>query len=132
GEAVLFARDLGQLRQRVEIDFHVGNTAVGEDYATVSRPRLDADLRQALGARRALRQSFAEAIHVGDELFDGRVLGSDLADLATDRDRHPRWLQVTHRQRQLDRLLVIVPLLFLQGRFGKINQRRRIDIDVVE
>ena len=118
--------------QGVKVDLHVRDASVSENHTAVGRARLYADLGQSLGARRTPGERLVEAVHVGHELFHRRVLGTDFADLAADRDIHALRLQLAHRQRQLHSLLVIRALLLLERRLGEIDQGRSIDIDVVE
>ena len=47
GEPVLVARHLREVLERVEIELHVGDRAVGEHHAAVRRARLHADLRKS-------------------------------------------------------------------------------------
>ena len=53
GESVFVARHFRQALQRVEIELHVGDRAVGKHHAAVRRARLHADLRQSLSFRPA-------------------------------------------------------------------------------
>ena len=71
GQPVLLARHLGQPRQGVKVDLHVGDAAVGENDSAVSRAGLNADLGEPLGPGRAPGESLVEAVHVGYEFFDG-------------------------------------------------------------
>ena len=52
--SVFVARDLRERLERLEIELHVGDTAVGEHHATVRRARLYGDLGEANGTGRAL------------------------------------------------------------------------------
>src|SRR3954469_22749123 len=114
GQLVLLTRYLRQARQSVKIDFHVGDAAVGEDDSAVSGAGLDADLRETFGTGRALRERPIETIHVGFQLFNRRVLGSDLTDLATNGNRDALWLQLANGQGELDCLLIVRTLLLIE------------------
>src|SRR5204863_2991890 len=124
--------NLGEPGQSIEIDLDVGDASVGEDYPAVGGTRLHADFRQAFGSGRAPSECLVEPVHVGLELFDGRILGADFTDLAADRNVDSLRLQASHGQCELDRLLEIDSLLLLESRLGKIDERRGIDVDVVE
>src|SRR4029079_12127984 len=106
-----------------EVDLHVGNASIGEDDTSMRGAGLNADLGQAFRARRSLAQGLVEAVHVGLELFDRRVRRADLADLSTYRDRDSMRLQLAHCQRQLDALLEVSALLFLERRLREIDER---------
>ena len=67
---------------------------------------------------------------VGPQLFRCGVLLADLANLAADAYRHVGRLDLADNSRHLRRALVVGALLFIDGWLGKVDQRRRVDIDV--
>jgi len=84
----ILAGDLTEFAQDLEIELDLGDPAVRQRDTSRGGPGLDADLRDARGARRTSFQLAALAVEVCPQLLDRRVLGPDLADLATDADRH--------------------------------------------
>ena len=54
----------------------------------------------------------------------------DLADLATDADRHPVRLERPDQRGQLGRPGVVLALLLVDRRLRQVDERRRIDVDV--
>ena len=72
----------------------------------------------------------AIAVEVRSQLRDGRVLGPDLADLATDADRHAVRLERPDQRGQLGRAAVVLALLLVDVRLRQVDQRRRVDVDV--
>ena len=64
--------------------------------------------------------------------MDGGILSAYFSDLATNRDVDSLRLQISHRERELDRLFVIRALLLLQSRLREIDESGCIDIDIVK
>ena len=90
--AVVLARGLGEVAQRVEVDRDVGDRAVRQDDAAVRRAGLDADLGDARQidlpacCRSRSCSSVRYAVHEGVQILHRGVAQADLADLAADRD----------------------------------------------
>src|ERR1044071_8364324 len=132
GEAVFLPRDLGELLQRVEVELHARDRSVGQRDAAVRRAGLNADLADAFEALGAFVEFFAVAIHVGLELLDGAVFLAHLADLAAYRYRDALGLQAAHMRGQLGRDPAVVLLLRANRGAAQIDERRAVDVDVVE
>src|SRR5581483_8881212 len=132
GEAVFFARDLGELLQRVEIELDARDRSVGQRHAAVGRAGLNADLADAFEALAPFVELFAVTVHVGLELFDRAVFLAHLADLAADGDRDALGLQAAHVRGQLGRDPTVVLLLRAHRGPAQINERRAVDVDIVE
>ncbi|OPY92435.1 MAG: hypothetical protein A4E73_01140 [Syntrophaceae bacterium PtaU1.Bin231] len=133
GQSVFLPRRFGQHLQRVEIDLHLGDRPVGQRHAAMGRARLDADLADALDVGpRLLAQFPAIAVHVGAQLLDGTVLPADLADLASHGNGDPLRLEVADHRRQLRGEGEVQFLLSVDGGLREVDQRRGVDVDVVE
>ena len=132
GHAIPITSDLRELLERVEIERHLGNGAVGEHDTAVRRPRLDRDLGQPGRTGRLRLEGGVEAIHERLELFRRAVLGADFSDFATDGDRHAGRLGGAHETGDIHTHVVVETLLFGERLLGEIDQRGCIDVDVVE
>ena len=110
----------------------VRTRAVGVDEAAVRRAGLHADLAEADEVAAALLQLAVEAVHVGVQLVDVGVLAADLADLAADRDRHALRLVLADERREVGRERDVHFLLLGERRLVEIDERRGVDVDVVE
>ena len=78
------------------------------------------------------RPRAVEAVHVGAQLAHRAVLRAHLADLATHRNGHARRLGAPHHLQDVDAHFVVQPLLLVERRLGDVDQRGRVDVDVVE
>ncbi len=133
GQTVLVARDAGQLLERVQVDLDVGpHAAVGVDEAAVSGTGLDADLAEADQVAAALLQRTVEAVHVRVQLVDVGVLAAHLANLAADRHGDALWLVLPDERREVGGEGYVDFLLLGQRRLRQIDERRGVDVDVVE
>src|SRR5689334_12096611 len=87
-QPVAVACVLGKTRKRVEVQRDVRDGTIGQHDPAMRCPGLHADLREAIGARRApLAERAVEAIHERAQLLDRAVLRTDLSDLPADGDR---------------------------------------------
>ena len=128
-QAVL-AGDHAELAQDLEVELDLGDATARERDAAVRGPGLDADLGDARGARGQAVELAPIAVEIGAQLGHGRVLGPDLADLATDADRDAVGLERPDERRQLGRAQVVLALLLVDGRLREVDQRRGVDVDV--
>src|ERR1035437_10296742 len=131
-EAIRPARFLAKRLKRVEVELHVRDGPVGEHHAAVRRAALDGDLRQARHARRLCGERPVVTVHERAEFLHGGVLGAHLTDLAAERDVDAFRLQRAHVARDVHADLVVQPLLFGQRALRQVDERRRVDVDVVE
>ena len=126
------ARDARQLLERPQIDLHVHpHLAVGADEAAVGGAGLHADLADA-DVLAALAQLRVVAAHERVQLVDVGVLAADLADLAADRDRHALGLVPPAELGEVGRELAVDRLLLVERGLVEIDERRGVDVDVVE
>ena len=128
GDAVLPASDLGHFAQNVEIDLRLRDGAVGERNAAVRRAGLHRDLADA---GRAVEQPI-QSVHVGAHFIGLRVVLADFADLAADGDRQSLRLVLADVLREVRGPFVIGALLLVARRKTEVDQRRSVDVDVVE
>jgi hypothetical protein len=129
-QTVLLACDLRQLRERVEVDLHVGqHLAVRSHEPAVRGPRLHADLAQA---DEAAATAAVVAVHERAQLVHVRVLPTHLADFAADRDGHALRLALPDERGELRGQLVVRFLLLVQRALAEVHQRRGVDVDVEE
>ena len=132
-ETVVLARHVRQLLERLEIDLDVGaHGPIGVDEAAVRRPGLYADLAQPDERGAPPLQRGVVAVHVRVQLVNVRVLAADLADFSTDRDDDARWLMLADERRELGRQVHVHLLLLGQRRLVEVDERRGVDVDVVE
>ena len=90
---------------------------------------LYARLRKANEAR---ADEFLKAFDVRNELFGRAVVRSDLADLAANRNGYAVRFQLAHELRELGGEPGVRRLLLFDRRKRKVDQRRCVDVDVVE
>jgi hypothetical protein len=83
-------------------------------------------------ASAALLQFAVEAVHVGMQLVDVRVLAANFADLAAHRNGHSWRLDLADERGEVRRQGDVDLLLLGQRRLRQIDERRGIDVDVVE
>ena len=83
-EPVLLARVQRQHFQRIEVQLHLGDRAIGEDDAAVAGPRLDGNLGDAGVVAQRLERSVV-ALHERLQLVHVAVFAADFADLRADR-----------------------------------------------
>ena len=106
--------------------------AVGEHDAAVRRARLHADLRQPFRARRALR-----SVALKPSMY-ARSSSTVLFSVPTSPISPPTEIVTPFGCSSrtvcasVDALLVVEPLLLVERRLREIDQRRRVDVDVVE
>ena len=110
----------------------VRTRAVGVDEAAVRRPGLHADLAQPDELGAALLQRAVEAVHVGVQFVDVGVLAADLANLAADRHRDALRLVLADERREIRGQRDVDVLLLGERRLVEIDERRGVDVDVVE
>jgi hypothetical protein len=122
------AGDLGDRLKRVEIELDLGYRAVRQYHAAVRRPRLYADLAESV---KPLRNEELNP-HESAQVFRRGILMPDLAYLAAHGNRDAARFDLADEMRKLGTGRIVVELLFLQIGLAKIDQRRRIDIDIVE
>ncbi len=87
-------------------------------------------LRDPARAGRARLELAAVPVQVGPQLRDRRVLGADLADLATDADRDAVRLERPDQGGQFGRPPVVLVLLLVDVGLRQVDERRGIDVDV--
>src|SRR5205807_1858350 len=132
-QAVLAAGVGGQGLEGVEVQLHLGDRAVGEHDTAVARAGLYGDLADArVGPPLQARERADIAVHEGLELMHVGVLAAHLADLRAHGHGHALGLPVPDEFGQVGGPLVVDALLGVERRLGEIDQRGRVDVDVVE
>jgi hypothetical protein len=121
--------DIAQTLERVEVELHVGNPAIGQHHPAMRRAALDADLREP---RHPCGQRSVESVHVRAQLLDGRILRTDFPDLAAHGNRHPGRLHRSHELENVRADFHVEPLLLRQRAFRDVDEGGRVDVDVVE
>src|SRR6266567_4664581 len=107
-QAVLTARVGGQRLERVEVELHLGDRAVGQHDTAVARAGLYGDLADArVGPPLQARERADIAVHERLELMHVGVLAAHLADLRTHRHGHALGLPVPDELGQVGGPLVV-------------------------
>ena len=99
-QSVFGSAELRELLQCSKIDVDLGQGAIRQHRATVGCARLNADLAEARFSSRSSLQGCIESIHEGSQFLGSRVVATDLADLAANRNRYPVGLQATNEGSQ--------------------------------
>src|SRR6266478_6395421 len=128
---VLRPRVVRQRLQRLEVELHLRDRAVGQHDAAMARAGLHGDLRNT-GRGPQLLQRPVVAVHERLQLMHVAVLAADFADLRTDGNGDAVRLAVPDELRELGGALVVRPLLLVEIWLGEIDERGRIDVDVIE
>ncbi len=127
-QTVLFARDLRDGPEDLEVDGDPHDRAVGGDDAAVGGTRLDRDFLDPV----ARPESAPVDVHVRPELLRRRVSLADLADLAAHRDRHRLRLVRADELREARAECGVDLLLLLERRLREVHEGGRVDVDLEE
>ena len=98
----------------------------------MGRAGLHTDLADARQVRSPLLQRLKVSVHEGAQLVDIGVLAADFPDLAAHRDGDAVRLVPTDKRRVVRGERGVHLLLLGERGFAEIDQRRGVDVDVVE